>query len=310
MKKKLLLIIATIFSLSSFIAKAQWINPVHLGDLNDWTSSSGFIEWYAHSNNSPSGNYGNGIQLLLAHDPRHGAQIVIPTFDQNIYFRRYTGGWSSWDKVWHSGNFNRADVDIVTRNINSNGDIRMGLLTEGLDNAQTYGNKLFFSGALENTDPLWMARYNNGSNNSELRINIGDDLGQAQDKFVVGVIHSGDRLWHPLLTIQNDRNIIADGKITATEIQVKQNVWSDFVFQPTYKLKPLIEVEKYIKTNGHLEDIPSAKEVEKNGVNMGEMQAKLLQKIEELTLYVIEQQKTIDELKKENLLIKQSLNNK
>ncbi|HEX3007803.1 MAG TPA: hypothetical protein VHO90_09335 [Bacteroidales bacterium] len=100
-------------------------------------------------------------------------------------------------------------------------------------------------------------------------------------------------------TTNPQNKLDVNGTIHAREVKVDLNGWSDFVFQPTYKLKPLIEVEKYIKANGHLEDIPSAKEVEKNGVNMGEMQAKLLQKIEELTLYTIELEKRIKELETE-----------
>ncbi len=86
------------------------------------------------------------------------------------------------------------------------------------------------------------------------------------------------------------------GTIHAQEVKVDMNNWSDFVFHPSYQLKPLTEVEKFIKTNGHLQDIPSAAEVEQNGVNMGEMQKKLLQKVEELTLYVIELEKKIKDL--------------
>ena len=74
--------------------------------------------------------------------------------------------------------------------------------------------------------------------------------------------------------------------------------WSDFVFGNDYNLLTLSEVEDYIDKNGHLPDIPSEAEVEENGINIGEMQAKLLQKIEELTLYVIQLEKEIDELKK------------
>jgi len=166
------------------------------------------------------------------------------------------------------------------------------------NNENGYGSKLSFLGASENSDPLWIARYNNGSNKSELRVNITDDPGQAEDKFAVGVT-GGDNVWHPVLTVRNDHNIIADGKITATEVQVKQDVWSDFVFKPTYKLMPLHEVEQYVKENSHLPEIPSETEVKQNGLNMGEMQNKLLQKVEELTLYIIEQQKQINQLKQE-----------
>ncbi len=88
------------------------------------------------------------------------------------------------------------------------------------------------------------------------------------------------------------------GTIHAQEVKVDMNNWSDFVFHPSYQLKPLTEVEKFIKANGHLQDIPSATEVEQNGVNVGEMQKKLLQKVEELTLYTIEQNKKLEEQNK------------
>ncbi|MFZ4726649.1 MAG: hypothetical protein ACOYMD_14540 [Paludibacter sp.] len=88
------------------------------------------------------------------------------------------------------------------------------------------------------------------------------------------------------------------GTIHAKEILVDLNhPLADFVFHPTYNLMPLHEVEQYVKTNSHLPEIPSAAEVSKNGMSIGEMQNKLLQKIEELTLYVIEQQKEINLLK-------------
>jgi translation elongation factor EF-G len=83
------------------------------------------------------------------------------------------------------------------------------------------------------------------------------------------------------------------GSIGAREIKVEVGNWSDFVFYEDYKLPTLEEVETHIKENGHLKDIPSAKEVEQNGINLGEMNAKLLQKIEELMLYTIEQEKKL-----------------
>lgn len=87
------------------------------------------------------------------------------------------------------------------------------------------------------------------------------------------------------------------GKIRAEEIKVETG-WSDFVFNPDYKLPSLYEVETFINQNGHLPEIPSAEEVKEKGVSVGEMQSKLLQKIEELTLYIIEQNKTINEQNK------------
>jgi len=89
-----------------------------------------------------------------------------------------------------------------------------------------------------------------------------------------------------------------NGKIRAHEIKVETTGWPDFVFKPDYNNPSLLSVEKFIKMNGHLPDIPSAEIIEENGVNLGEMNKKLLQKIEELTLHLIRQEKEITELKR------------
>ena len=88
-----------------------------------------------------------------------------------------------------------------------------------------------------------------------------------------------------------------NGTIHSKEVKVDMNGWSDFVFKKEYNLPTLDEVEKHIVEKGHLENIPSEDEVLKNGINLGEMNAKLLQKIEEMTLYMIEQNKQIIDLK-------------
>ena len=88
-----------------------------------------------------------------------------------------------------------------------------------------------------------------------------------------------------------------NGKIAATEVKVAlYNNWPDYVFYDDYKLPSLTEVENHIKEKGHLENIPSATEVAENGILLGDMNAKLLQKIEELTLYTIAQEKEIEDL--------------
>lgn len=86
------------------------------------------------------------------------------------------------------------------------------------------------------------------------------------------------------------------GKIRATEIKVEALPWPDYVFSSSYKLPDLEATEQFIRENKHLPGIPSAKEVEKDGVNLGEMNSKLLQKIEELTLHLIEKDKQIQNL--------------
>jgi hypothetical protein len=92
--------------------------------------------------------------------------------------------------------------------------------------------------------------------------------------------------------------LAVDGKAICTELLVRLVPnWPDYVFNNQYKLRGLNEVEDFIKKNNHLPGIPSAKEVESNGVNVGEMQKLQMEKIEELTLYIIELKKEIEKLK-------------
>lgn len=88
------------------------------------------------------------------------------------------------------------------------------------------------------------------------------------------------------------------GKVIADEVEIKVNKGADFVFAADYKLPTLSEVETFVKTNEHLPEIPSEKEMQEKGINIGDIQMKLLQKIEELTLYTIQQQKQLDEQQK------------
>ena len=97
-----------------------------------------------------------------------------------------------------------------------------------------------------------------------------------------------------------------NGNIRAHQIKVETANWPDYVFQDDYQLTPLKDVEKFIQSNGHLPDVPKAELVEKEGYSLNEMDKILLKKVEELTLYILElnktnekQQKLIDKLLKE-----------
>ena len=90
------------------------------------------------------------------------------------------------------------------------------------------------------------------------------------------------------------------GNIASREVKVTVDAGADFVFENNYNLPSLDTVDTFIKQNKHLPEIASAEEMKKEGINLSEMNIKLLQKIEELTLYTIEQNKQIKELKNEN----------
>ena len=149
---------------------------------------------------------------------------------------------------------------------------------------------------------------------------LGTDGGVAQPKisaievlgsnFISGTPNSGTSLWSQSpantndifyttgnvgigTTPQTNYRLAIDGKIHTKEVIVSDTGWADYVFFKDYQLPTLQEVENHIKKNGHLMNIPSAAEVEANGIELGEMNKLLLEKIEELTLYIIELDKKV-----------------
>lgn len=88
--------------------------------------------------------------------------------------------------------------------------------------------------------------------------------------------------------------LTVNGTVLSTKMKVVQSVWPDYVFSTHYKLLPLKGLEEYIRQNKHLPDIPSAQQVEKEGLDLGSNQAALLKKIEELTLYVLQQNEKLE----------------
>lgn len=113
--------------------------------------------------------------------------------------------------------------------------------------------------------------------------------------------------WKPYFHVKNtgnvgiglsapDEKLTVNGRVKAQEVIVTQDAWPDFVFDDGYPLISLDELAHYLAKHGHLPDIPSRAEVQQQGVAVGKLQAKLLQKIEELTLYVIAQHKRIHKL--------------
>lgn len=95
-------------------------------------------------------------------------------------------------------------------------------------------------------------------------------------------------------TASPQSQLAVNGTITAKKIQITATGWPDYVFDEQYRLPTLAEIENYIKTNKHLPEIPAAAVVEKEGQDLGAMNKALLQKVEELTLYIIQQQKQMD----------------
>jgi len=99
-------------------------------------------------------------------------------------------------------------------------------------------------------------------------------------------------------------NLFVNGEITANQVRVNTSFWWDKVLKPDYELMPLTELQTFITQNSHLPDIPKEIEVLEQGIDLGEMNGLLLKKIEELTLYLLEQDRKINTLQEELQQIK------
>ena len=115
----------------------------------------------------------------------------------------------------------------------------------------------------------------------------------------VDVVNGGN--FTPVFEVKGNGNTFVNGKICAKEVNVRVGIGEcpDYVFEPDYELRPLSEVRDFIRANCHLPEIPSATEAERNGLEIGDFQLKLLKKIEELTLYVLRLEEEIQKLKSE-----------
>lgn len=184
------------------------------------------------------------------------------------------------------------------------GDLYLGAFTTNTG----WGNKLYFRGTTNADDDIYMSRYYVSQGKTDFRISLCDDW-DGDDRFVIGNTHWDTQKWYEWFVVANNGKVgigvsnpsnalDVNGTIRAKEVKVETG-WADFVFAPDYQLPTLGEVESHIKEHKHLPGIPTEAEVKENGTNLGEMNVKLLQKVEELTLYMIQQNKEIEALKKE-----------
>jgi hypothetical protein len=130
---------------------------------------------------------------------------------------------------------------------------------------------------------------------------FGSDGSQAVNNFLFLRDDGNVGIGTTLNDNPNNYKLAVNGLIGAKELKIEINstTWPDFVFNKSYSLLSLNELEQYLNKNKHLPNIPSTEDIKKdNGILVGDMQAKLLQKVEELTLYIIEQNKKIIEQNK------------
>lgn len=214
-------------------------------------------------------------------------------------------------KKW-SGYFNGGDVAILNGNTGIGVNDPKGILQV----RGTYENSwIYFSsnaGMSSTNKPKPRVNYgmaftwNYSGGNGESIINYSRESGSSPRldftsydgvNLTTEMTLKGGSLGIGVIQIPDSFKLAVAGKIIAEEVVVQlQSEWPDYVFTPDYRLLPLQKVEEFVKTHKHLPGIPSASELEEKGLSMGQMQSKLVEKIEELTLYIIEQDKKIKEL--------------
>lgn len=206
-----------------------------------------------------------------------------------IIYNNNSGGANESLALRTGGNFNRILID-------KNGNVGIG------DFMPTYKLDVLGSVRIQSTDFVMgpaAGRGNGGralvlDSNNMLSINFANDF--TGGTFINSNVGIG-------ALPNSSYKLSINGTARSKEVIVETG-WADYVFEEDYKLSSLSEVEQFIKDNKHLPDVPSAKEIQKNGAYVGELMTKMMQKIEELTLYTIEQERKMMQLQKDLVELK------
>lgn len=199
----------------------------------------------------------------------------------------------------------QAGLHVTSFNTLANGELAAAVLGNAYNHWTYFGSTS--GGKIRGSNEGYLALETNpGGTNKNLYLNVTSpgNILMAGGGGNVGIGTSNPGVY----------KLAIKGTIGAQKVKVTQEGWGDLVFKPEYKLPPLSELEAFIHANKHLPDVPTEKEVASEGLDLGEMNKKLLQKIEELTLYLIDenkknkaQQEMIDALKTEMAQLKATI---
>lgn len=225
----------------------------------------------------------------------------------NAFLGNFAGRYSEGDYnvlIGHSAGLGTSTVKLGSNNVligreagkiaTGSGNVLIGYNAGSTLTGASSSNKLFIANSAT-VNPLIYGEFKAGSNQAQLKFNAQKvGIGYESGSFAFGAFPD-------LTSLPNGSTyrLFVRGGIYAKEVRVSSLLWADYVFANDYKLMSLKETEQYINTNKHLPNMPSAAEVEEQGIEMGNIIKLQQEKIEELTLHAIANEKTVDELKKE-----------
>lgn len=286
MKTKLLFLFVVLFSLQT---NAQTLNPtVSIATAGTANTFKGGYTFAYPASGTP---WAGPLISFGGFSNNYDCQLNSNYAGSGISYRTRNGDTGTWN-AWN---------ELATRGLNTftgNQTINGNLYIFGVTNKIVWNNDAtnYYIGNFPVTGSSGLDIHSHGG------VRFGDALSNSVMQITNGKVGIG--------STNPDEKLTVKGKIHAEEIKVDLAVPADYVFQKyytgkselkaDYTMPTLAEIESFTKENHHLPNVPSAQEIQENGLTLGEMSNALLQKVEELTLYAIEQQKELDRLKTEN----------
>ncbi|WDF59576.1 tail fiber protein [Flavobacterium sp. KACC 22758] len=300
MNRKIALL-AFIMSLIITNVKSQTLNPSYVLDTPG--AADTFLGGYTFSYIAAGTPWNGALISFGGAGNNYDCQISSDYQKNRISFRTrngdYSNSWNPWNELATTLGDNSFSGN---QNIAGSLGISTSVLTSPLTVGEFHGVKLSVGGTTWASNKILYTSWISGIGDFT-EINV---VGKYANNASIRLIENGNV---GIGANNPDSKLTVAGNIHAQEVKVTVNagVVPDYVFANDYKLKPLNEVEHYIKQNSHLPEIPSAQEIEKNGLMLAEMNMNLLKKIEEMTLYMITQSKELDNQKTELEVIKSKL---
>ncbi|WP_394776274.1 hypothetical protein [Flavobacterium sp.] len=286
-----------IIALISFSVNAQTLNPTYA--ISAPTLADSFKGGYTFSYATAGTPWNGSLISYGGFTNQYDCQISSQYSPGNhISFRTKNGDsdlWNPWYELWHSGNLNNVNSDFLAKTIKSSA-------------LNVFGNNPDATNIILSADYAdsfrWRIKTKDRGNAIDLDFTSSDSNDTQEDVLKLSRSNSGRpqfQLYNNAIVANNGNvgigtanptsKLTVAGDINAREVRVTVNAGADFVFENNYELPPLQALDEYIKANKHLPEVPSAKTMQQDGINLSEMNIKLLQKIEELSLYAIEQDK-------------------